>query len=120
MPFPAKTPAFTLATLALAPVAVIFGAPVATAEQSVQRQVTVDYSDLDLSREEGVRTLMGRIEKASDKVCGDRPATDTYGQLTDFKACRVVAIGDAVRRIDQPAVTLAWQGEAKPVSVASR
>jgi UrcA family protein len=95
----AKTLAIVVSALALAPVVAVFGAMPASAQQPVQKQLSVDYGDLDLSKEAGVRTLMSRLENASDKVCGGRPMTHAYGKFASYKACRDSAVAEAVRRI---------------------
>ena len=101
-----KTLAIVVSVLALAPIVAVFGAMTANAQQPVQKQLVVDYSDLDLSKEAGARTLMSRLDKATDKVCGVRPLTNAYNQFAAYKACRETAIADAMRRIGAP-VTIA-------------
>ena len=94
-----KTLAITLAMLALTPAIALFGIATANAQEAIQKQLTVAYGDLDLSKEAGIRTLMNRLDKASDKVCGGRPMSDAYDQFAGYKACREAAIADAMRRI---------------------
>ncbi|HEV7691864.1 MAG TPA: UrcA family protein [Hyphomonadaceae bacterium] len=94
-----KTLAILVSALALAPVVAVFGAMTATAQQPVQKQLIVEYGDLDLSKEAGVRTLMSRLENASEKVCGHRPMTHAYAQFPGYTACREAAVADAMRRI---------------------
>ena len=94
----------------------------AVAEEPKTATTSVAYSDLDLSRPAGVATLMKRLSQASDRVCGERPMSVRYGQLAPYLRCRESAVANAVREIDQPAVTLAFENAvgARPVSVASR
>lgn len=47
----------------------IFAAPVQAAEQEAAT-VEVRYSDLNLSTEEGQRTLERRLNRAAEEVCG--------------------------------------------------
>jgi UrcA family protein len=94
-----KTLAIIVSMLALAPVIAVFGAMTAAAQQPLQKQLIVEYGDLDLSKEAGVRTLTSRLESAAHKVCGRRPMVHAYGQFPGYTACREAAIADAMRRI---------------------
>jgi UrcA family protein len=100
----------------------LLSAAPAVAEESKTATTVVTYSDLDLSKPAGVATLMKRLSRASDRVCGTRPMSVRYGQLEPYLRCRETAVANAVREIDEPAVTLALESAvgATPVSVASR
>lgn len=102
--------------------ALALAAPAAFAEKPVTKDVSVNYTDLDLSRPAGVETLMSRLETASKKVCGSRPMQVRYGQLEQYLRCRSNAIEGAVRRIGEPAITLAFENSigARPVRLTSR
>lgn len=103
--------------------AFILASPVAFADNvKITEKVVVDYSDLDVSRAAGASTLINRLEAASRKVCGKRPLTVRYQQMEDYLRCRSDAVEGAVRRIDAPAVTLAYENAIgrKPVRLASR
>jgi UrcA family protein len=56
--------------------------------------VTVRYSDLDLSREADRKRLAERVDAAASEVCGPRPSRVELLQRQDYGACR----RDAVRR----------------------
>ena len=95
--------------------------PAALAQKPVSAMVPVTYADLDLSAPAGVQTLLQRISIASKKVCGKRPTTIRYGQLETYIECRETAMNGAVERINHPAVTMAWAGQAgKVMRVALR
>ena len=65
-------------------------------------QIAVDYSDLNLNTEEGIRVLHRRLVGAADRVC---PRTDGRVKL-EVKAaareCRKQALEQAVRDIGSP------------------
>jgi UrcA family protein len=108
-----SSPLLALLLLASAP---------ATAEDLKTATTSVTYSDLDLNRPAGVAALMKRLTRASDRVCGERPMSVLFGQLKSYLACRETAVANAVREIDVPAVTLAFENpiDARPVGLASR
>jgi UrcA family protein len=101
--------------------ALVLATPASFAEKPVTKEISVDYSDLDLGRPAGAQTLMSRLETASKKVCGARPMQVRYGQLKRYLQCRSNAVEVAVRRIDEPTVTLAFENSIgrKPVRLAS-
>jgi UrcA family protein len=68
--------------------------------------LTVRYSDLDLSTEQGSLTLYGRIVAAANQVCGfEDSLQDMRGNLRAVavaRACRNHAIAQAVRDVNSP------------------
>lgn len=109
--------------IAAALAAAVVLAPFASADPGREAvSIAVDYSDLDLSRPAGVKTLMSRLDAASKQACGARPMQVRYGQLERYLRCRSSAVEGAVRRIDEPAVTTAFENSIgrKPVRLASR
>jgi UrcA family protein len=66
------------------------------------RQTTVGYSDLDLTTTRGARTLLERIEQASDEVCGGARLATSFVERHQFDACRVAAASRAVRKVHNP------------------
>jgi UrcA family protein len=112
----------TIKVLAAA-LALSIAAPAALAEKAPNwvAVATVDYGDLDISKEAGAKALLSRISQASKKICGKRPMTVMNGVLERHLACRAEVIKDTVRRINQPSLTLAWQAETGAVvQTASR
>jgi UrcA family protein len=82
---------------------------------------TVEYGDLDLSKESGAQKLLSRITQASKKICGKRPTTVMNGVLNRNLDCRAEVIKDTVGRINQPNLTFAWQtSTGAVVQTASR
>lgn len=63
--------------------------------------MVVNYSDLDLSTEDGVHLLYKRISRAADRVC---PYADSLepARIAYSHACRDGAIARAVRDINSP------------------
>jgi UrcA family protein len=101
--------------------ALTFTAPAALADKPVAMEVVVSYGDLNLQNREGIDILFSRIARASRKVCGGRPAHIMNGALTRFLACRNTTIGNTVRRIDIPSVTIAWAEQSdEMIRIASR
>ena len=65
----------------------------------VVRQTIVGYSDLDLTTTQGARTLLERIEQASDEVCGGARLATSFIERHEFNSCRVAAASRAVKRV---------------------
>jgi len=75
----------------------------ATAPQDVHF-AEVHFSDLDLTRSEGVSVLYERLHAAATSVCASLDARDLASQMR-FKDCVQTAIGSAVAKIDRPVLT---------------
>jgi UrcA family protein len=74
----------------------------AHAETNELRQVRVQYSELDLSREAGASALYRRLERAAAKVCEERPWMRSK-QID--KECYQRALTSAVVEINSPLVS---------------
>jgi UrcA family protein len=83
--------------LAAAALGLVLAAGSASAGSDVHA-VAVRYGDLDLSGEEGVRALYGRLEAAADRVCGPRSQRD-LGVYRLWRNCRDDALARAVTQI---------------------
>lgn len=68
-------------------------------ENGVSREVTVRYGDLDLSRSEGARTLLDRIEMAAERACGTVSIREGVRRYNDARRCIDAAVEAAVRRV---------------------
>jgi UrcA family protein len=77
----------------------------ASAEQPQVPQVTVSYSDLDLSKPAGAQTLYKRIKAAASHVCGSRGHYTRLESRKVWRGCYDTAIADAVAQIDRPSLT---------------
>jgi UrcA family protein len=83
----------------------------------------VSYSDLDISKADGARTLLHRIKTAAKQVCGPEPShSPLLPQATAlYRVCLTDAVGSAVATIDAPLVTAMHGDEATAgASYASR
>jgi UrcA family protein len=65
----------------------------------IVQQTTVNYSDLDLTTTQGARTLLERIDQASEEVCGGAKLAMSFVERDQFNTCRVAAASRAVRRV---------------------
>jgi UrcA family protein len=105
-----------IGTAILAFIVVLLGIDVAwSATPSNGRSVTVSYADLDLSSPAGAKALYGRIQAAAKQVCGHAGA-DVIEQGI-WKSCYRSAVGDAVRKVNDPLLTAVHTG--KPAAVTA-
>jgi len=87
--------------------------------------MTVQFADLDLTRQDGIARLYTRIKGAARRVC-DQQANDQRGEKETYPACVKHAVATAVARIDRPMLSdyVAQLGgkpsKTAPVSVAAR
>jgi UrcA family protein len=108
--------------------AVLFGAlalsfaAICTAEDTAGvPQVTVKYSDLNISRTAGAGALYARISMAASDVCRLLDHGDLSSKAI-FTRCVHQAIADAVTKVDQPALYSVYNLKnpaAKPVMLAA-
>jgi UrcA family protein len=77
----------------------------ASAEQPQVTQVTVGYSDLDLSKPAGAQTLYQRIKSAAAQVCGSRGHYTRLESRKLWRDCYDGAVANAVAQIDRPSLT---------------
>jgi UrcA family protein len=89
-----------LAAALLAPLSSAVAGEVAQLDRSVDPvpQVTVNYADLNLAAEAGVRVLHRRIRLAASRVCGLVDARDLRAQA-GVHACRSAAVQRAVAEV---------------------
>jgi UrcA family protein len=76
----------------------------AQADQTVEK-VRVTYSDLDLSKADGMKTLERRIERAARFTCGGDNGPTTLKARASYEACFEKAVEGAmvaVRSTAQP------------------
>ncbi len=92
--------------LALTVALAAFGGSVALANAPDPDRVSlsVRYSDLNLTREEGARTLYSRLQSAARRVCGVGQDRDLVWQALAL-SCAEKALGDAVAELDNPQVS---------------
>jgi UrcA family protein len=80
--------------------------------------VVVRFNELDLMREEGARTLLGRIHQAAKTVCGPEPARISLFMHQAYRRCMTQSVGAAVQQLNAPLVTALYELGAKPVVLA--
>jgi UrcA family protein len=73
-------------------------------ERTTLPHVTVKFGDLDVSTSQGAAALYGRIRSAAGNVCSRMYAGDLLYSL-EKDACLHKAIGDAVIKINRPALS---------------
>ena len=66
---------------------------------------TVKFADLDLSKSEGLKTLLSRIHGAAGKVCAPKPETNDTKSGTDYKKCVGDAVNGGVAKVGNPGLT---------------
>jgi UrcA family protein len=78
-------------------------APIANSQSTTQALVSypVQYSDLDVSKMNGAKTLYLRIRYAAESLC---ESTATWGKK-EGEACVQKAVNDAIVRVDAPLLT---------------
>ena len=62
-------------------------------------RIVVDYSDLDLDREEGTQTLYARLKSAASQVCGRQPPLIELERHARYEACVDKTLDDAVGQV---------------------
>ncbi len=95
------------ALLSVAPLASVAADPVLPAS------IAVRSSDLDLATVEGAQTMLRRIERAAERVCGQSVAQRYPATRRAFETCRRATIASAVDGLNAPLV------ESQPASSAA-
>lgn len=72
---------------------------------SEPRTVTVRFADLDATSAQGAAVLYQRIKSAAKIVCQGLEPDRQLARIMLYTHCVNKAIGDAVARLDRPAVT---------------
>jgi UrcA family protein len=94
----------TLLVLALAMVQTITTLPASAGEEIITKSQVVRFGDLNLSSDQGIRTLYQRIRTAARKVCSQ--ANDTMVlEHRNFRGCVNKAVDEAVDKVNRPALT---------------
>jgi UrcA family protein len=85
----------------------LLAGPASSERRTFAVAIPVNSTGLDLSQKSGVRQFYARIRAAAAIVCshGDRAA---LAPLSDPRACRETALGDAIRSLGIPALTLVY------------
>ena len=67
-------------------------------------QITVSYTDLDISRPAGAQILLQRLGAAANNVCGGQPDMRNLGMQGYFRSCFSQAMNGAVAAVHSPLV----------------
>jgi UrcA family protein len=80
--------------------------PIARADTAFEpRAVTVRFADLDTTNAHGAAVLYQRIKNAAKIVCQELGSDRQLARMSLYANCVSKAIGNAVVRVDRPAVT---------------
>ena len=77
-------------------------------------KITVNYKDLDLSREADAKTMLQRIKDAAERICDLRGTADLLTKSAR-EACVKDTVNDAVASLNSPLVA-ALNANQAPVS----
>jgi UrcA family protein len=69
------------------------------------KSLTVQFADLDLSKDAGAATLFNRIKGAAMKVCSAHSGGTTLRDKQQHATCVDFALSNAVARVDRPELT---------------
>jgi UrcA family protein len=99
-----------------------FSSIASAAEGSDSAQKTIKYTDVSVSSAQGADTLYNRIRSASEEVCSPLDHGDLSSKM-HAKACMQKSIADAVRQVNQPALTAVYNarnGGSLPMIAAAK
>ena len=106
---------FLVAALASG-VSLLLGAP-ALAQSPSEKPLTsvVHFSDLDLTRAEGARVLLGRLQHAARAVCSPEADSRDLYRISRYESCLKESMDRAVADVHAPLVS-ALYGNATAVA----
>lgn len=102
--------------------ALTFGAAAHAGDVSTDLDVqktTVQYSDLDLSKQADAQTLYGRLQRASDRVCAQYKEPLNLSKMKLYNACYQDTLARAVDNVGHAAVKAVYAADER-VQIASR
>jgi len=76
--------------------------------------ITVNYSELDISKPQGLTVLYARIQRAARSVCGVDDSPRELSRARHSMVCYKSAIEDAVRQVNRPTLTALHRAKTKP------
>lgn len=107
------------ATLAVASLA-LASSPAKAQTSDAPAIVSVNYADLDITHAPGARVLIGRIEAASERVCGGALGGREPGERAAVDQCRKDAVSRAIGQINPPLFSALTGEQPRSVNVANR
>lgn len=107
-----------LRTLILASAAALIATP-AFADPDPQEipYEIVRYGDLDLDYQPDANTMVRRIARASDNVCGDQTGVVALGERMRSNQCERIAERQAVSDVGHPNVSARYYGRRPVVTI---
>ena len=110
-----------LTSFAMAGVCLAAGAQAQTSppEQTAQQE-HVSYFDLDLSGPAGAKTLMTRLHRAANDVCGRWDAGFEPSTQANVSTCVRTAVALAVKQVDRPELTALRRAARDQAGVGAR
>lgn len=96
--------------------ALSFGAASAQADDQSDAAIAktvVNYTDLDLSKQEDVRSLYARLQRASARVCGDYKDMRSLAMKRSYEACYEKSLSRAVDEVNHTAVTAMFANDSR-------
>ena len=85
---------------------VVLGLALNTAyADEAQKSLTVQFADLDLSKDAGAAALLNRIKWAALSVCSVHRGGTTLRDKQQHAACVEFALSNAVAQVDRPKLT---------------
>lgn len=95
------------------------GTAIAQTAPDYRASEAVSYADLNLTTNDGARTLLRRIDLAAKRVCGPEPSNSPLQPrlVTFYRECVADSVDATVARIDSPLLS-AMNGEQKPAGAA--
>lgn len=94
----------------------ICGATIAQADGAfVPRSVTVRFADLDTASAQGAAVLYRRLQSAAESVCRDLEPGQELARRRVYANCIQTALGNAIVKVDRPAVTTYAVAHGVPV-----
>lgn len=88
---------------------------------SPQKQIAVNYADLDIGHRAGAVELIGRMHAAAAQACGPAPDIRQLQLSQAYRQCISDAVARGVADVNVPIVTELFRGTANPVlAVAAR
>jgi UrcA family protein len=73
--------------------------------EEAPKTLTVQFADLDLSKDAGLAALFDRIKGAATRVCSGHSGGTTLRDKEQYAACVDFALSNAVARVDRPELT---------------
>lgn len=90
-----------------------------TLPMPAQKQIAVNYADLDISRRAGAEILITRMRGAAAQVCGPAPDARDLVLYPLYRACLAETLARGVASVNSPMVTELYHGENNAGLVAA-